>query len=213
MTSPVQRRHPAITDSHCFLLYFTLFASANFGPYIMDDRESFKTGAPTFSIFIMAQTKCAQHQLSRRWNIYHQKYIFGSNFHSKPSAGMALDILAPSYVNVKVMDVWRVLRMNRWLLDGQHFITWRRETGSRDAAICYKWRWKHANKAGTRPPNGQHLYSDSTLTFFLLDTSPCIISRPGETVDWSDPTDGQFQASRDLKMWVEAALFTWGYKC
>ena len=96
----------------------------------MDDRESFKTGAPTFSIFIMAQTKCAQHQLSRRWNIYHQKYIFGSNFHSKPSAGMALDILAPSYVNVKVMDVWRVLRMNRWLLDGQHFITWRGRRGA-----------------------------------------------------------------------------------
>ena len=115
-------------------------------------------------------------------------YFFGSNFHSKPSAGMALDILAPSYVNVKVMDVWRVCRMNRWLLDGQHFITWRRETGSRDAAICYKWRWKHANKAGTRPPNGQHLYSDSTLTFFLLDISLCIIiSRPAEeTVERSN---------------------------
>ena len=144
-----------------------------------------KLGLQTFSIFIIAQTKCAQHQLSRRWNIYHQNYIFGSNFHSKPSSGMALDILAPSYVNVKVMDVWRVLRMNRWLLDGQHFITWRRETGSWGAAICYKWRWKHANNAGTMPPNGQHLYSDSTLTFFLLDRSPCITSRPGETMEWS----------------------------
>ena len=30
---------------------------------------------------------------------------------------------APSYVNVKVMDVWRGRRVNRWLVDGQHFIT------------------------------------------------------------------------------------------
>ena len=57
VTSPVQRRHPAITDSHCFLLYFTLFASANFGPYIMDDRESFKTGAPNFFYFYHGSNK------------------------------------------------------------------------------------------------------------------------------------------------------------
>ena len=155
----------------------------------MDDRESFKTGAPNFFYFYHGSNKMRTTSTFQEMKYLPSEiYFFGSNFHSKPSAGMALDILAPSYVNVKVMDVWRVCRMNRWLLDGQHFITWRRETGSRDAAICYKWRWKHANKAGTRPPNGQHLYSDSTLTFFLLDISPCIIiSRPAEeTVERSN---------------------------
>ena len=180
---PLARWHPLfrggtqplqIVTVSCYILHYLLLQILAHTSWMIE--KVLKLGLQTFSIFIMAQTKCAQHQLSRRWNIYHQKYIFGSNFHSKPSAGMALDILAPSYVNVKVMDVWRVLRMNRWLLDGQHFITWRRDTGSWGAAICYKWRWKHANKAGTMPPNGQHLYSDSTLTFFLLDRSPCIIS-------------------------------------
>ena len=167
----------------------------------MDDRESFKTGAPNFFYFYHGSNKMRTTSTFQEMKYLPSEiYFFGSNFHSKPSAGMALDILAPSYVNVKVMDVWRVCRMNRWLLDGQHFITWRRETGSRDAAICYKWRWKHANKAGTRPPNGQHLYSDSTLTFFLPDISPCIIiSRPAEETVERSNTDGQFQASRDLK--------------
>ena len=43
-----------------------------------------------------------------------------------PFAGMALVFPAPSYVNVSVMDVWRGRRVNRWLVDGQHFITWSR---------------------------------------------------------------------------------------
>ena len=120
MTSPVQRRHPAITDSHCFLLYFTLFASANLAHTSWMIEKVLKLGLQLF--LFLSWLKQNAHNINFPGDeifIYHQKYIFGSNFHSKPSAGMALDILAPSYVNVKVMDVWRVLRMNRWLLDGQ----------------------------------------------------------------------------------------------
>ena len=96
----------------------------------MDDRESFKTGAPNFFYFYHSSNKMRTTSTFQEMKYLPSELYFGSNFHSKPSSGMALDILAPSYVNVKVMDVWRVLRMNRWLLDGQHFITWRRETGS-----------------------------------------------------------------------------------
>ena len=76
----------------------------------MDDRESFKTGAPNFFYFYHGSNKMRTtstfQEMKKIFNI-RNIYFFGSNFHSKPSAGMALDILAPSYVNVKVMDVWR----------------------------------------------------------------------------------------------------------
>ena len=62
MTSLVQSRvesrvYSHFIDRHCFLLYFTLFASANFAPYITDDRESFKTGAPNFFYFYHGSNK------------------------------------------------------------------------------------------------------------------------------------------------------------
>ena len=111
---------------------------------------------------------------------------------------MALDILAPSYVNVKVMDVWRVLRMNRWLLDGQHFITWR---GKRGAEMLPSVTSEGEN---TQIKPALCLQMDSIciptqllLSFFWTDL---LASYPDQERRWIDQTDGQFQVSRDLKM-------------
>ena len=97
----------------------------------MDDRESFKTGAPNFFYFYHGSNKMRTTSTSREikylYNIFSTLfYIFVSTLHLMPFAGKALVFPAPSYVNVKVMDVWRGRRVNRWLVDGQHFITWSR---------------------------------------------------------------------------------------
>ena len=173
-----------------------------------------KLGLQTFSIFIMAQTKCAQHQLPGRWNLYKLFNIFLSNLHLMPFAGMALVFPAPSYVNVKVMDVWRGRRVNRWLVDGQHFITWSR--GRRGAEMLPSVTSEGENTQITPALSTQmdniYIPTDPTLTFFSTDI---IASYPGRE-------SAQRWKQTDNFRWVEiwrselrhwAALFTWGYKC
>ena len=63
-------------DRHCFLLYFTLFASANFSPYITDDRESFKTGAPNFFYFYHGSNKMRTTSTSQEIKYLYIRIIF-----------------------------------------------------------------------------------------------------------------------------------------
>ena len=115
---------------------------------------------------------------------------------------MALVFPAPSYVNVSVMDVWRGRRVNRWLVDGQHFITWSR--GRRGAEMLPSVTSEGENTQITPALSTQmdniYIPTDPTLTFFSTDI---IASYPGRE-SAAMKTDGQFQVSRDLKIWVEA---------